>query len=167
MIKILSAFLLSLTLLAFPAYAQDQEATTDEIVVEEQTDQSPIKEVGNEDDYDERLELSRKMHEIWPIRVKIESALERLSQQIEAPQRLRFKAAMRQAIKFDALEEASVEAMSEIFTSKELEAMIDFYGSKEGRSVSHKTADYERAMEPLLVKMIDKAILDTKLGTPQ
>lgn len=131
-------------------------------VVEEET--KPI--VGNtEENYEERLELSRKMHEIWPVRPKVEAALEAVSAQMDAADRPKFKAAMRSAIKFQALEEASVDAMADIFTVKELEAMIAFYGSKEGRSVSHKTSDYEKALGPVMIKMIDKALLDIKLGS--
>lgn len=160
MIKYLSLLFFSF-LLALPvAYAQDTEVV-DEVATEER---APIKDIEADDNYEERLTLARQMHEIWPIRVKVESALDRIAEQIEGPQRLRFKAAMRQAIKFEALEQGSIDAMADIFTAKELDAMIAFYGSKEGRSVSYKTSDYESAIEPLLIKMIDKAILDTKLG---
>lgn len=158
-----SLLLLAMTIMVFLsslAYAQD-DAEADVVIAEENT---PLKDLGEDNNVETRLQLARDMHEIWPIRVKVENALERISERVEASQRVRFKAAMRQAIKFEALEQASEEAMADIFTAKELQAMIDFYGSKEGRSVSHKTADYERALEPLLVKMIDKAILDTKLG---
>jgi hypothetical protein len=72
---------------------------------------------------------------------------------------------MRKNIEFEALENASIEAMAEVFTAKELTAMIDFYGSKEGRSVSHKTEDYEKLLQPELIKILDKAILDSKLGS--
>ena len=43
--------------------------------------------------------------------------------------------------------------------------MIDFYGSKEGRSVSHKTGDYEKELQPLMIKMLDKALLNAKMGS--
>lgn len=120
-----------------------------------------------DDNYEERLELSRKMHEIWPVRPKVENALDIVAEQIQPQERLKFKAGMRKAIKFEALEEASIDAMADIFTVKELKAMIAFYGSKEGRSVSYKTSDYERALEPVLTKMMDKALLDVKLGSQQ
>ncbi len=122
-------------------------------------------EALKDDNYEERLALSRKMHEIWPVRPKVENALDAVAEQIQPQERLKFKAGMRKAIKFEALEESSVDAMADIFTVKELEAMIAFYGSKEGRSVSYKTSDYERALEPTLIKMIDKALLDVKLGS--
>lgn len=144
--------------------AADERAAVENVedIIEEK---APIKDIAETDNYDERLNLSRKMHEIWPVRPKVENALDIVAETIPQQERLRFKAALRKAIQFEALEQASVEAMADIFTAKELQAMIAFYGSKEGRSVSFKTSDYEQALQPSLVKMIDKALLDVKLGS--
>ncbi len=163
MIRFLNLFAF-MAILSFPVNAQEKadKASSDE--TGQLTTEKPKADITLKD-YDERLERAQKMHEIWPIRPKIEAALERVAQNIPQTERLRFKAAMRKAIEFQALEEASIDAMAEIFTAKELDAMIDFYGSKEGRSVSVKTGDYEQALQPVLVKMLDKALLDTKLGS--
>ena len=166
MTKYLSFLFVAFIFLTSPVMAQEageNDVVTDVEAVGEE--KAPIKDIAPANDYEARLKLARDMHEIWPIRIKVESAIDRIGEQIEEAKRLRFKSAMRQAIKFEALEQASIESMADIFTAKELSAMIAFYGSKEGRSVSHKTGDYERALEPLLIKMIDKAILDTKLGS--
>lgn len=114
---------------------------------------------------EERVELSKEMHKIWPIRQKVESALDNISERIPEKDRLKFKSGMRRAIDFDALEAESTKAMAEIYTVAELEKMIEFYGSKEGRSISVKTGDYERSLQPLMIKMVDKALLDAKMGT--
>lgn len=169
MIRFLSLLALVIMLVPLsPVMAQeDADKVLAELSQESDREQAeaPIKDIAGADDYKQRLELSRKMHEIWPVRPKVETALEAVSVQIPQQERLKFKAGMRRAIKFEALDEASIDAMADIFSVKELEAMIAFYGSKEGRSVSHKTGDYERALRPVLVKMMDKAILDVKLGT--
>ena len=159
MIRFLLLFMTVATL-SLPAMA-------DEDLLPATEEKAEIKDLGaeREEQEDKRLELSRKMHEIWPVRPKVEAALDAVAEQMPEADRVRFKAALRQTIKFDALEQTSIDAMAEIFTVKELEAMIAFYGSKEGRSVSHKTGDYENALAPILTKMIDKALLDTKLGT--
>lgn len=141
----LSFWLIALTF--SPVFAQDTETA-----------------VAEDTNYETRLELAQKMHEIWPVRPKIETVLDSISREIEPSKRLRLKSALREALEFEALEEASIDAMAEIFTEDELKAMIDFYGSKEGRSVSHKTEDYEKALEPILTKMMDKALLNLKLG---
>mgnify|MGYP001820151971 CR=1 FL=1 len=164
MIRFFSLFFSIICVFSMPVSAQEN---ADDVLAEQGmvSENAPIKPIETEENYEKRLELSRKMHEIWPKRPKVESALEQISEQIEPQERLRFKAGMRKAIEFDALEEGSIDAMADIFSAKELEAMIAFYGSKEGRSVSHKTSDYEKALIPLVTKMIDKALLDVKLGS--
>ena len=173
MIRFLSFFSLFAVLLISPAAAQEDagsDANADAVLTGQEQAAPQVAdeakdETKDEADYEQRLELSRKMHKIWPVRSKIETALDIVSEQIPQQERLKFKAGMRKAIKFDALEEASIDAMADIFSVKELAAMIAFYGSKEGRSVSHKTGDYERALQPVMIKMIDKALLDIKLGS--
>ncbi len=137
-------FVLALLMFAVPAYAQDAE---------------PISK--------ERLELAEKMHEIWPIRTRIERALDAVAASFPAERQAEIKATLRRSIQFDQLEEESIKAMAETFDEKELQAMINFYGSEEGRAVSVKTADYEMALKPIMVKMIDKAMMDLRLGTPK
>ena len=172
MLKIYSLLLIACVSFAPFAHAQEDADAVLKEMAAEQGEATQIQAEGDiaalpdvDANYEERLELSRKMHEIWPIRPKIENALEVVSQQVELTRRLEFKSGMRKAIQYDALEEASIDAMADIFTADELKAMINFYGSKEGRSVSFKTADYEKALIPLMTQMVDKALLDLKLGT--
>lgn len=133
-----------LCLLAIPAHAQ---------------------EAGNDAAIDPaRLELAQQMHDIWPIRPRVEDALTIIAESMSEENRLSFKAQMRKNIQFDLLEAESTKAMARVFTKEELEKMIAFYGSKEGRSISEKTKDYELALQPVLTKMMDKAMLDTRLG---
>lgn len=165
MTKFLSFFAVIYLIALSPVMAQeDADAVLAEQGVTEEASKEPIKAI-EEDSYEERLKLSRKMHEIWPVRPKVETALDIIAEQIEPQERAAFKAAMRKAIKFKALEEASIDAMADIFSIKELEAMIAFYGSKEGRSISFKTGDYEKVLEPVLIEMIDKALLNVKFGS--
>lgn len=115
----------------------------------------------------ERLNLAIKMHEIWPIRTRMEAALESVAANFPEDKQTEIKAAMRKSIKFDQLEEESIKAMADVFTSEELKAMIDFYGSDTGRAISAKTGDYEMAMRPVMTRMIDAAMLDLKTGQPR
>lgn len=112
----------------------------------------------------EQLALAEKMHEIWPTRMRIESAIANAAESFPEAKRAEVKAALRKNIQFDQVEEESIKAMAETFSAEELQAMIDFYGSENGRSISAKTGDYERALRPSLIKMMDKAMLDLKTG---
>ncbi len=138
--KTLSLFL-PLFLLAVPAHAQEEAVSQ------------------------KQLELAGKMHEIWPIRTRVESAIDAVSQNFPPEKQAEMKAKMRKNIQFDQLEEESTKAMASIFTEEELQAMIDFYGSDTGRAISAKTSDYELALRPVIIKMMDKAMLDLRTGT--
>lgn len=149
MTKILFAFLL-LSFAPVAAYAQDGPEAEAE---------TPVSK--------ERLALAEKMHEIWPIRVRMERALDGVAENFPEERRTEIRATMRRSIQWSVLEDESIKAMADIFTEEELQAMIDFYGSETGRSISAKTGDYEMALRPVLTKMIDKAMLDMRLGAPQ
>lgn len=114
-----------------------------------------------------RLELAGEMHQIWPIRTRIETALDSIAENFPEERRAEIKASMRKGIKFDQVEEASIRAMAETFTEEELVEMIKFYGSEAGRSISAKTGDYERALRPVFTQMLDKAALDLRTGQAQ
>lgn len=112
----------------------------------------------------ENLELAKQMQEIWPIRTRIESAIESVSKSFPPEKQAEVKATIRKSIQYDQLEEESIQALASTYSAEELRAMIEFYGSETGRAISVKTADYEEALRPSLVKMMDKAMLDLKTG---
>jgi len=169
------AFIVALAFL--PALAQAQDSQESGKVTGTQESNVPtdigapesvileVEDVKAKGTMKQRKALSQKMHEIWPIRRKVENALDSISERIDENNRAKFKAGMRRAIDFEELEEASIQAMADIYSVAELEKMIDFYGSKEGRSISVKTGDYEKQLQPLMIKMVDKALLDAKMGT--
>lgn len=112
----------------------------------------------------ETLKLAREMHEVWPMRIRIERILDSIAEEFPPDKVDVVKATLRKSMKFDQLEEESIKAMATTYTADELRAMIAFYSSPEGRSVSTKTAEYEEKITPTMRTMVDKAMLDLKLG---
>ncbi|MCB1530604.1 MAG: DUF2059 domain-containing protein [Rhodospirillales bacterium] len=149
--------LLGFLVLAAPAFAQDAPE-------EEKAAQAQEKPVLDPD-FEQRLNLAEKMHDIWPIRPRVEDALDMTAESLPEAERAEFKAHMRKVIKYDQLEEESIEAMARIYTVEELQAMLDFYSSKEGRSVSAKTSEYMEALEPAIIKMLDGALMSVRTGS--
>jgi hypothetical protein len=94
----------------------------------------------------------------------METVIDKVSENFDEEKRNEIKASMRKAMDYKLLEEESIKAMAEIFTVEELKAMIAFYGSEEGRSISVKTGEYEMALRPVMTKMMDKAMLDLRTG---
>lgn len=150
--KILPLFVIVLISLALPVFAQEEGTP-----VPEKAQSVP----------QSRIDLAGQMHDIWPIRTRIESAIDSVSQNFPDERRAEIKAAMRKAINYDQIQEASIRAMATTFTDDELKAMIEFYGSDVGRSISAKTPEYENALTPIMVQMLDKAMLDLRTGETQ
>lgn len=155
---LLPLFALSLVT-AVPAFAQEGEPVA--------ADKALPAAAAEEAVSPARVELAKQMHEIWPIRTRVESAINAVSQNFPPAKQAQMKAAIRKSIQFDQVEEESIRAMAATFSEPELKAMVEFYGSETGRAVSAKTQDYELAMRPVIVKMLDKAMLDLKTGMAQ
>jgi len=139
--------------LSGPAYAEDADGTP-----------VPVASAVAPETAVARLALAQKMHEIWPVRTRIETAIQFVASGYPPEKQTQIKAAMRKSIQFDQVEEASIKAMAETFTEDELKAMIEFYGSDAGRSTSAKMQDYELLMAPIMTQMLDKSMLDLKTG---
>lgn len=89
--------LLGFLVLAAPAFAQDAPE-------EEKAAQAQEKPVLDPD-FEQRLNLAEKMHDIWPIRPRVEDALDMTAESLPEAERAEFKAHMRKVIKYDQLEE--------------------------------------------------------------
>lgn len=145
-----------MTVLAVPAFAQEGGDAV-----------APVAEPAAPADTDgARLALATKMHEIWPVSTRVEDAITVVAESVPEAEREAFKARMRKAIDQKTLEQESIKAMAQVFTEPELQAMVNFYGSAEGRSVSEKTEDYMVILQPVMVKMLDSALLKMRTGTP-
>ncbi len=116
-------------------------------------------------DLQKRIELAQKMHEIKPLNVQVEAAIEQLSKRYPEEKRALFVSKMMQTFDKSTLTEISVNAMAETFTVAELEKMIDFHGSAEGKAITEKMPIYQSIVEPELVKKIDAALMDVRTGS--
>lgn len=131
-------------LIAFPAAAQDAAP-----------------DMGS---LDRRVELATKMHELRPAREQVDNAVEAVARRMPEDKRDAFRADMKKALDYKAVEKASIDAMAETFSEKELEAMVEYYSKPEARSISEKYSLYQARVSPQIVKMLDKAMMDAKTG---
>lgn len=123
---------------------------------------APSKPAGDED---QRLDLSRKMHEIQPARTQVMRAIDQVSQQLPPVDRDAFRNAMMSAIDDKKLEDMSIRAMADIFTVAELERMLSYFSSPEARSISEKMSVYNGRLQPEIMKMIDAAMMAARTGS--
>jgi hypothetical protein len=123
-------------------------------------------QADNGPDYQQRLALAQKMHELRPARQQIEDAVTAAANRLPAANRDEFKTQMMKSIDVDALEKKSIEAMAQTFTKPELEKMIDYFGSPEAQSIAQKLLVYQSIVMPEITAMLDKAIMEARTGSP-
>jgi hypothetical protein len=92
-----------------------------------------------------KVDLAKKMHQIRPTRMQVDSALERAAQSMVEAERAPFLLAMKSALNYNAIEKISVDAMVETFTLPELEAMIEYHSKPEAQSVGQEGSAGNRA----------------------
>lgn len=116
---------------------------------------------------EKRAELAEKMHEIRSARGQAEAAIEQLTAKMPEDKQEVFRTRLLQVFDVQALERSSVEAMAEVFTASELEKMIDYFGSEEGRRISEKMVIYQELVRPDLVLLLDEALMTIRTGDPE
>lgn len=117
-------------------------------------------------DLAKRIELSKKLHQVMPVSVReqVNIAIDEFVKQQPEDQREVFRANMRNALNYEALEKISVDAMAETYTDKELQVQIDYYSKPEAKSINDKYEAYANKVFPQISKMLDKAMMQARTG---
>jgi hypothetical protein len=82
---------------------------------------------------------------------------EKMSANMPPDQRAQFKAAMTSQLDVPAITKAMTDAMVKHFTSEELKALADFYGSPVGKSAMQKFGAYMSDLMPTIQAEMMKA----------
>ena len=112
----------------------------------------------------QRVDLAVEMQKIRPISAEIEGTIKAVSMRLPEDRREIFVMKMMNAFDQETLNQLAIKAMADTFTSAELEKMIDFYGSPEGKSIAEKMPVYMAILRPEIDKLVDKAMMNVRLG---
>lgn len=149
-------FLLLFALLPAPLFAADEKPAA---AAEAPKPQDPA-------DLDKRIELSKKWHELMPVSVRdqVNAAIDEASQMQPANQKEVFRANMKNVLNYQAIEKISVDAMAEIYTAAELQALVDYYSKPEAKSANSKYQQYAAKVYPEITRMLDQAMMRARTG---
>lgn len=89
---------------------------------------------------------------------------DKMAVNVPPDQRQKFKESLTSSLDVDALTKAMTDAMVKHFTTEELKALADFYGSPVGRSAMKKFGAYMADVMPALQAEIMKAQAKAKPG---
>jgi len=108
-------------------------------------------------DLAKRISIAKDYSKISPIKDNINQAIDNLVVQLPKENRTLFRSILNRTMDSDRLESASNMALVDLFTTDELEAMIAFYSSPEGKEIQKKLPQYSKRMEPLINQMMEEA----------
>ena len=113
-----------------------------------------------------RVELSKQWHKLMPVPVReqVNAAIDQSAQSQPENTREIFKANMKNALNYDALEKISIDAMAETYSATELEAMVEYYSKPEAKSAQAKYDAYANKVFPEIRRMLDQALMRARTG---
>lgn len=101
-----------------------------------------------------------------PITEMIGSATDEMAKQLPEKQRAQFRQVMLEEVDIERLEEITLNAMVETFTTAELNAFADFYGSDIGKSAMSKFGLYLAKVNPPLQREMMRALQAAQPHSP-
>ncbi len=107
-----------------------------------------------------RKEAAERYAKVADVRKLMTDSVEAMAQRMPEAQRERFRAVMTTHVRPEVLEAAMIAAMRKHFTTRELNALADFYGSEEGRSAMAKFGLYMADVMPLVQAEIARAFAE-------
>jgi hypothetical protein len=167
MTKLTKWIVLAACVTAAPAYAQIKSPPATAPAAASGSELStPVPAQTPPADLSQRLALARKINEITPIKGQIEAGVDHAAQRIPATKRETFKSRVMGAIDEQKLEESSINAMAQTFTLPELQRMYDYYSTPEAHAIAEKWPIYRQLVQPEIVRMMDKAMMEARTGGP-
>ena len=115
-------------------------------------------------DLSTRLELSRKMHELRPVKPQVDRAIDNVAQALPEIQRREFKLSMQRILNYPAIENLSVEIMADTYSAEELQVMVTYYQNPIAQSAAEKTVDYQQKLGPESMRIMDRAMMEIRTG---
>jgi hypothetical protein len=112
-----------------------------------------------------RHEAERYLQAVPP-KALFEDMAEKMSANMPSDQRAQFKAAMTSQLDVPAITKAMTDAMVKHFTSEELKALADFYGSPVGKSAMQKFGAYMSDLMPTIQAEMMKAEVKANQSSP-
>lgn len=105
-----------------------------------------------------KLELAKQYSASVPVAEEIEKSISELTIQVPVEKRALLKSTLQRNIKIDQLQSVSEMSLADVFTVAELEALVNFYKTPEGKAIKDKMPEYQSRLEPILGQMIRDAV---------
>jgi uncharacterized protein len=113
--------------------------------------------IALDDTPENRVKMAEEYLRGVPIQEMMADMTEKVALSLPASDRELFKSLMTKYIDINVLNEATKRALTKYFTADELQAMSDFYGSPQGKSILKKMGSYMAELMPGIQTQMAKA----------
>ena len=110
------------------------------------------------DSAEARLRAAKRYLECVPMTEMIENSINEIAQRMPQEKKDEFSRFMKKSMRADVLATLALESMVKVFTTEELNALADFYGSKVGRAVTNKFGVYMAEIMPVVQQEIIRVL---------
>ena len=117
-----------------------------------------------QDTMDTRQVAMQRYLRAVPMAKVMEDTYAEMAKQVPPEKRTEFITAMRKVVRVDKIEEMAKRSMLKTFTTDELNALADFYSSKDGASAMKKLGVYMGDIMPPLMQEIQRAVQELQAG---
>jgi len=101
-----------------------------------------------------------------PMAKMLDDTFSEIGKQLPKEQRVQFTRNMKKIVRADYLEELARQSMIKTFTTDELNALADFYGSKHGASAMLKFGVYMGQVMPAIQAEVQRAVQELQQSQP-
>ena len=105
-----------------------------------------------------RLAAANRYLAVVPMTKMLDDSFNELAKQVPVEKRAQFLSHMKATVRADALERISRESMVKVFTTDELNALAEFYGSENGASAMKKFGAYMGIIMPAVQQEVMQAM---------
>ena len=102
-----------------------------------------------------------------PMARMLDDTIAEMGKRLPAERRDQFIGDMKKIVRVDYLELVSRQSMVKTFTTDELNALADFYGSKEGASAMQKFGAYMGDVMPAILEEVKRSVQELQKSQPQ
>ncbi len=117
-----------------------------------------------QDTQETRQDAMQRYLQAVPMAKMAEDAYSEVAKHVPLEKRAEFISAMRRSVRVERIEDIAKQAMLKTFTTSELNALADFYSSKDGASAMNKYGAYMGEIMPPLLQEIQRAVQAFQTG---
>jgi hypothetical protein len=115
-----------------------------------------------QDTLEARMEAATRYAELRDVKSRIDVMVENATKELTPEERAQISSLIRKHLRFDILRKLQIETMVNTFTTRELNALIEFCRTEEGRSILLKYGPYMATVTPAIDAEVERALIEIK-----